>query len=329
MPDRILVNEVGPRDGLQNQPIHVPLEDKLELIEALVAAGIRSIEATSFVSPKAVPQMADADQLFPRLPSPDRVRYSALVPNARGLDRALAAGVREVAVVLSATETMNRRNINMSLEEARRACTEVIAAAAARGARTRAYVAVAFTCPFEGPVARSHVVDLAHAMFDGGADEVVIADTIGAASPREVQDLLGESVTAFGADRLAAHLHDTRGFALANAWAALSVGIRRFDASIGGLGGCPFAPGAAGNLATEDLVVLADQCGFDTGISVPRLRAAVAIAERVTQRALGGRTTAWLRTQELKQQQYPSHESGVAPREAPDLAGQRAALARQ
>jgi len=300
MPERILINEVGLRDGLQNQPVHVPLAGKLELIEALVAAGLRAMEATSFVSPKAVPQMADADALYPLLPAPESVRYSALVPNVRGLERALAAGAREVAVVLSATETMNLRNINMSLDEARQACLDVIAAAAARGARTKAYVAVAFTCPFEGPVACAQVMALAKAMFDGGAGEVVIADTIGAASPREVHELLVECVQAFGAERLAAHFHDTRGFALANAWAALAVGIRRFDASIGGLGGCPFAPGAAGNLATEDLVVLAEQCGFETGISVPRLRAAVKVAERLTQRALGGRTTAWLRAQELK-----------------------------
>jgi hydroxymethylglutaryl-CoA lyase len=319
MRERILVNEVGLRDGLQNQPVHVPLADKLELIEALVAAGVRALEATSFVSPKAVPQMADADELFPRLPMTESVRYSALVPNTRGLERALAAGVQEVAVVLSATDTMNRRNINMSLDEARRACSDVIVATAAAGARTKAYVAVAFTCPFEGPVARDRVVTLAQAMFDVGADEVVIADTIGAAGPREVHDLLGACATAFGTQRLAVHFHDTRGFALANAWAALALGIRRFDASIGGLGGCPFAPGAAGNLATEDLVVLAEQCGYETGIHVPRLRAAVQVAERLTQRALGGRTTAWLRSQELKQQRLaepPAAQAAAPPRGA-------------
>jgi hydroxymethylglutaryl-CoA lyase len=302
MPDRILINEVGPRDGLQNQAVHVALADKLELIDALVAAGLRAIEATSFVSPKAVPQLADADQLFPKLPCAEQVRYSALVPNARGLERALNAGVREIAVVLSATETMNRRNINMSLDDTRRACSEVIAAAGARGVRTKAYVAVAFACPFEGNVAPDRVMELARQMFDSGADEVVIADTIGAGNPRDVHGLLGNCAKAFGAERVAAHFHDTRGFALANAWAALSAGIRRFDASIGGLGGCPFAPGAAGNIATEDLVLLAEQCGFETGISVAKLRAAVKIAERVTQRALGGRTTAWLQSQDLKQQ---------------------------
>jgi hydroxymethylglutaryl-CoA lyase len=302
MSNRVIINEVSPRDGLQNQVTHLTLAEKLELIDALVAAGIKAIEATSFVSPKAVPQLADADLLFPKLPCREQVNYSALVPNARGLDRALIAGVREIAVVLSATDTMNRRNINMSLAETRRACSEVIAAAGARSIRKKAYVAVAFTCPFEGKVAPDRVIELANEMFEGGADEVVIADTIGAANPREVRDLLGDCVKNFGAQRMAAHFHDTRGFALANAWAALSVGIRHFDTSVGGLGGCPFAPGAAGNMATEDFVLMAEQCGFETGINVPALRVAVVLAERLTKRPLGGRTTAWLQSQDLKQQ---------------------------
>ncbi len=302
MPDRIQINEVSPRDGLQNQVVHLSLDEKLELIDALVAAGLTAIEATSFVSPKAVPQLADADQLFPRLPRPERVSYSALVPNVRGLERALTAGVREIAVVLSATDTMNRRNINMSLGEARQACIDVMTAAGARGLRKKAYVAVAFTCPFEGKVAPGRVIELADEMFANGADEVVIADTIGAANPREVSSLLADCVERFGAGCLAAHFHDTRGFALANAWAALTAGVRRFDASIGGLGGCPFAPGAAGNLATEDLVLMTEQCGFETGVDVAKLRLAVAIAERLVQRSLGGRTTAWLQAQDLKEQ---------------------------
>lgn len=310
MSNRVMINEVSPRDGLQNQTVHLNLDEKLELINALVAAGIKSIEATSFVSPKGVPQLADADLLFPKLPCAEQVSYSALVPNARGFERALNAGVREIAVVLSATDTMNQRNINMSLDETRRACSEMIAVAGARGVRKKAYVAVAFTCPFEGKVAPALVIELATQMFDSGADEVVIADTIGAANPRDAHDLLGDCVKAFGTERIAAHFHDTRGFALANAWAALSVGIRRFDTSIGGLGGCPFAPGAAGNLATEDFVLLAEQCGFETGISVPALRTAVALAERLTKRPLGGRTTAWLQSQDLKQQRQ--HALSVA-----------------
>ena len=302
MADRILINEVSPRDGLQGESVRLGLDEKLALITALVDAGVGAVEATSFVSPKAVPQMADADQLYPRLPHADRVRYSALVPNARGLDRALLAGVHEIALVLSATNTMNRRNINMSLDETRQACVDMIAAAGARGLRRKAYVAVAFTCPFEGKVAPARVLELSQEMFDAGADEVVIADTIGAANPQEVQSLMGKCAKAFGAERIRAHFHDTRGFALANAWAALTAGIRRFDTSIGGLGGCPFAPGAAGNLATEDLVLMAEQCGFETGIDIPALRAAVAVAERLTQRPLGGRTKAWLQSEDRKRE---------------------------
>lgn len=300
MRETVLINEVGARDGLQNQPVHVSCDDKLRLIEALAAAGVRTIEATSFVSPKAVPQVADADQLFPRLPHADRIAYSALVPNRRGLERARAAGVKEIAVVLSATDTMNRRNINMSLDEARAVSADTVRAAVADGVRAKAYVAVAFECPFEGAVAPARVLALSESMFAAGAQEVVIADTIGAAAPTAVMRLLRECVAQFGAARLSAHFHDTRAMAMANAWAALEQGIRKFDASVGGLGGCPFAPGAAGNAATEDLVVMFEQCGYDTGIDLERLRQAVALAGTLTGRPVGGRTTTWLRAQEEK-----------------------------
>ena len=294
MNDVLIINEVGPRDGLQNQRVAVGCDDKLRLIQALVDAGLRSIEATSFVSPKAVPQMADADQLFVRLPEPDRVAYSALVPNVRGLQRAQACQVREIAVVLSATETMNQRNINMSLDQATEVCIQTLRGAIEAGMRAKAYVAVAFECPFEGPVAPDRVLALTRSMFAAGAAEVVIADTIGAAAPRAVSSLMRHAVAEFGAPRLSAHLHDTRGFALANAWAAIEAGIRKFDTSLGGLGGCPFAPGAAGNLATEDLVQMAAQCGLSTGIDMAALRRAIALAQTLTQRPLGGRITAWL-----------------------------------
>lgn len=296
----LLVNEVGPRDGLQNQRVQIATDDKARLIQALVDAGVSAIEATSFVSPKAVPQMSDADMLLPRLPAPERVRYSVLVPNERGLARAMAAGAREVAVVLSATDTMNRRNINMSLAEARASCAGTLAAARAAGLRCKAYVAVAFECPFEGAVAPSIVHELADALVAAGANEVVIADTIGAAAPAAVARLLRPLVERHGASRLSAHLHDTRGMALANVWAAIDAGVRQFDSSIGGLGGCPFAPGAAGNLATEDLVLLAEQCGFETGISLPALLDAVAIAAELTRCALGGRSHAWLQRRQAR-----------------------------
>lgn len=295
MNDAVLINEVGLRDGLQSQPVMVGCTDKLRLAEALVAAGVRRLEATSFVSPKAVPQMADADELFPRLPQPDLVAYSALVPNRRGLERARKAGVGEIAVVLAATDTMNRRNINMSLAEAHAASADTVRVAVAGGVRAKAYIAVAFECPFEGAVDRQRVLELAESMLAAGAHEIVVADTIGAAAPAAVTGLFRDCVAQFGAQHLAAHFHDTRAMAMANAWAALEQGIRNFDASVGGLGGCPFAPGAAGNAATEDLVVMFEQCGCGTGIDLERLRAAVDLAGELTGRVLGGRTTPWLK----------------------------------
>lgn len=299
-PDRVHLTEVGLRDGLQSQPTLIGLDDKLALAEAIAACGVAAVEATSFVSPKAVPQMADADALFPRLPAPDRIRYSALTPNLRALERARLAGVPEVAVVLSATDTMNRRNINMGLDEALNVSVQVLRAARAQNLRTRAYVAVAFECPFEGGVDPSRVLELGAALIGAGADELVIADTIGAAHPAAVGALFARAAARFGAARLAAHFHDTRGFALANAWAAYREGVRRFDASLGGLGGCPFAPGASGNVATEDLVLMFDGCGIATGVDLPLLRAAITVAERLTGQALGGRTARWLKSQDAK-----------------------------
>jgi len=232
------------------------------------------------------------------LPQAGHIAYSALVPNLRGLERARVAGVKEIAVVLSATDTMNRRNINMSLGEALSASSETIAGALGLGMRAKAYIAVAFECPFEGPVMPASVLGLAEAMFKLGAAEVVIADTIGAAAPRAVSGLFKACVASFGAERLSAHFHDTRGFALANAWEALEQGIRKFDASLGGLGGCPFAPGASGNAATEDLVLMFEQCGLATGVDLQKLRQAVVLAGELVQRPIGGRTAAWLGSQD-------------------------------
>lgn len=299
--ERLHITDVAPRDGLQNQAVPVSTADKLALVERLSAAGVASVEITSFVSPRAVPQMADAGDLLPqvqaRLP---QLRSSVLVPNRKGLERAHAAGAREIAVVLSATETMNRKNINMGLDEAADVSEQTVRAALALGLRTRAYVAVAFDCPFEGETPLERVVALAERMARAGAGEIVIADTIGAASPGMVKERMRALVPAIGADRLAVHFHDTRGMGAANAWAALEAGIRRFDASVGGIGGCPFAPGAAGNLATEDLVLLAERSGFATGISLEGLLHAIDLAQDVLQRPLGGRSIAWLRRQREK-----------------------------
>ncbi len=294
--ETLVITDVSPRDGLQNQPVALDTEAKLALIRLLAAAGVPSVEATSFVSPKAVPQMADAGELVPLLNRalPD-LRSSALVPNLKGLERAHAAGVREIAVVLSATETMNRRNINMDLAQATDVSARTVDEARRLGLRTRAYVAVAFECPFEGPVPLAAVERCSARLLEAGADELVIADTIGAAAPGQVSERLAAISRSVPLERLAVHFHDTRGMGVANAWAALQAGVRRFDASAGGIGGCPFAPGAAGNLATEDLVLMAEQSGFHTGISLPDLLEAVDFAEAQLQRPLGGRSTAWLR----------------------------------
>ncbi len=299
--DRIIITDVSPRDGLQSQALPVSTDAKLELIARLVHAGVTSVEATSFVSPKAVPQMADAADLLPRLLSAwPRLRTSVLVPNLKGLERAHAAGAQEVAVVLSATETMNRKNINMGLEQATQVSEQTLAEARRLGLRTRAYVAVAFDCPFEGETPLAEVLRLAARMHAAHADEIVIADTIGSAAPAEVKRRIAALREVVPVARLAMHLHDTRGLGSANAWAAIEAGVRRFDASVGGIGGCPFAPGAAGNLATEDLVLMAERSGLATGISLEALLAAVDFAEVQLQRPLGGRSSAWLRRQRDK-----------------------------
>ena len=299
---RVIVNDVAPRDGLQNEPAAVSSADRARLVNALVEAGVPAVEVASFASPRAVPKMAGADEVVERLDL-DRADFRALVPNRKGYERAKAAGIRSVAVVLAATDTMNRRNINMSLAEATAACREMLQQARRDGLAGRAYVSVVFECPFEGAVADGEVERLADAMFDAGAEEVVVADTIGAGNPPRAKELFGRMTAAFGADRLAAHLHDTRALALANAWQAIECGIRKFDASVGGLGGCPFAPGAAGNLATEDLVSLLHQAGFHTGIDLAALLAVVETIEALVGRPVGGRMRPWL------QRQYANHDA--------------------
>ncbi|MEN3161106.1 hydroxymethylglutaryl-CoA lyase [Tistrella mobilis] len=314
MSDRVTITEVGLRDGLQNQPVHVATADKLRLAGRLLEAGLTSLEVTSFVSPKAVPQLADADALLAGLPVRAGVDYMALVPNMRGYERGTAAGARAVALVLSATETLNRRNINMSLDQARTVCREVIGRAKAEGVFVRAYVAAACACPYEGQTPLARVVALTEEMFAAGADQVAIADTIGAGNPAQIRDIVAALAGGVGTDRLALHLHDTRGLALAMAWAGLEAGIRRFDAAFGGLGGCPFAPGAAGNLATEDLVFMLSEAGIETGIDWRRLFDAVALAETLLDRPLGGRMAAWWRQAQAKEAQAKEAQAKEAAR---------------
>lgn len=292
---QLLITDVSPRDGLQNQALHFSTQDKRWLVEALSDCGIPRIEATSFVSPTAVPQMADAADLLAAVTGPAKDKLCVLVPNSKGLRRAKDAGANEICVVLSATETMNERNIRMSLAQAVSTCIEVLAEAQAAGLRTRAYVAVAFACPFEGQTSPDRAIQLAKQMADAGADEVVIADTIGAAHPSQVSNLMRPLINTLGADRLGIHLHDTRGLGLANAWAAIQAGVKRFDSSAAGLGGCPFAPGAAGNLATEDLAWLAHESGYETGIDLPALLQVVEGLSLRLKKPLGGRSYTWLK----------------------------------
>ena len=292
---KLLITDVSPRDGLQNQAKYFSTQDKLWLVEALSACGVPRIEATSFVAPTAVPQMADAADLLAAVSDSTKDKLCVLVPNQKGLWRAQEAGAREVCVVLSATETMNQRNIRLSLANALSTCLAVLAQAQEAGIRTRAYVAVAFACPFEGQTSPDVALRLAKQMADAGADEVVIADTIGAAHPVQVSNLMRLLMADIGPGRLGIHLHDTRGLGLANAWAAMQAGVQRFDSSAAGMGGCPFAPGAAGNLATEDLAWLAHESGYETGIDLPALLQVVEGLSNRLQKPLGGRSYAWLK----------------------------------
>ncbi len=266
-PARVRIYEVGPRDGLQNEARTIPTETKLGYIERLIAAGLHEIEATSFVSPRAIPQLADADVLLPLLPAAPYVRYPVLVPNPRGMDRAEAAGARAIAVFTAASDAFTERNIGMSIAESLEAFRPVLARAAQQGMWTRAYVSTAFGCPFTGRVDPERVVEISLRLLELGAEEICLGDTIGVGVPSQVTLLTERHLEAgIALGQLAYHFHDTRGTALANVAAGLASGVSCFDASAGGAGGCPYAPGAAGNLATEDLVYLLDGMGIDHGI---------------------------------------------------------------
>jgi hydroxymethylglutaryl-CoA lyase len=267
--DRVRIYEVGPRDGLQNESVAIPLDTKVELIDRLAAAGLREIEATSFVSPKAIPQLADADALLPRLSHTPEVRYPVLVPNERGLARAEAAGAKALAVFTAATDAFTEKNIGMTIDESLAAFEPVLRRASDLGWWRRAYVSTAFGCPYSGAVDPRRAVRVALRLLELGVDEVCFGDTIGVGVPSQVAVLTGAAVQAgIRLDQIAYHFHDTRGTALANVQAGLDAGIRCFDSSAGGTGGCPYAPGAAGNLATEDLVYLLDASGFEHGVSL-------------------------------------------------------------
>lgn len=299
MAEKAIVNDVGPRDGLQNQAKILEPEQRLQLINALVDAGMDSIEVGAFVSPKAVPAMAGTDKIVAGLPAGD-YNFSALIPNRKGYDLAKAAGVKTMGLVIAASNTMNEKNIRMTTEQALAVCEEVIAQSKQDGLNALAYIATAWECPFEGAIDEQAVIDLARALLAAGATEIVVSDTIGAATPAQVKSLMSKMVAEFGADKLSCHFHDTRAMGVANVYAATEVGIRKFDASIGGLGGCPFAPGATGNVATEDVVLLLEQMGFDTGIDLGKLIAASDLAKELTGNCDGGHSIKWLKRQHEK-----------------------------
>ena len=298
MPGHVTVYEVGPRDGLQNEAASLSTPDKLALVRALADAGLRRIEATSFVSPRWIPQLADADPIVSALPRAEGVTYVVLVPNAKGLERLVEALRRAgdtrpevaAAVFMSASESHNRKNLNRTVAESLRELEDLVPAARARGLRVRGYVSTVFGCPYEGAVEPERAAAVAERLLSFGCEQISLGDTIGVATPAGTRRVLERLLRVVPPDQLALHMHDTRGTALANVLAGLELGIATFDASIGGLGGCPYAPGASGNLATEDLVYMLHGMGYETGVDFAKLIAADALAQRLVGRRLPGKT---------------------------------------
>jgi hydroxymethylglutaryl-CoA lyase len=285
LPERLSLREVGPRDGLQNED-PVPTAAKVALIDTLSATGVGRIEAVSFVHPKAIPQMADAAEVWAAITRNPAVRYSALVPNLTGAERALAAGFREIEVVVSASDTHNRKNLNRSTEQSLDEIARIVDRVHAEGGTCQVIVATAWGCPYEGDVPVERVVGVASRAMRDGADSLAYGDTTGMATPTRVTSLVGETRSAHPDAPLLLHFHNTRGTGLANVLAALQLGVSEFDASVGGLGGCPYAPGATGNIATEELVHMVEDMGVATGVDLEAMIDAAAEAERIVGRTL-------------------------------------------
>lgn len=294
MAEKVIINDVGPRDGLQNQPKILSVDERLQLIDGLSKANVEHVEVGAFVSPKAVPAMAGTDEVVKNLAG-RQGQFSALIPNMRGYELAVEAGAKTVAMVLYGTDGMAEKNVRMTRAQAEDATVEILKQAQVDGVEVIATIGVAFVCPFDGPADPGVINATTGKFLDLGVSQLVVADTIGAADPGDVKNLMGDLVADYGAERLACHFHDTRALGMANVFAALESGIRRFDASIAGLGGCPFAPGATGNIATEDVVMLLHSMGFETGIDLARLMDASDLAEQLTGSAPGGRSKKWLK----------------------------------
>ncbi len=274
LPDAVHIIEVGPRDGLQNEPEHIATDTKLAFIRALQAAGLPTIEATSFVHPKAIPQLADSGDVATELDHSAACEWMALVPNDKGLQRAIDAGLKRIAVFTAASDAFTEKNIRMSVAQSLDTFAGVVEQARSANMTVRGYVSTAFVCPYAGEIDTAKVVDVSNSLWAMGCDEIAISDTIGAAAPTDVHRVVDAVASRLPIDRIALHLHDTYGTALANIYAGLEIGVTRFDGSAGGLGGCPYAKGASGNVATEDLVYLFDRMGIQTGVDLDKLFAA-------------------------------------------------------
>lgn len=289
LPSEVSIYEVSPRDGLQNEAVTVPTNAKVRLIEALVRSGLRRIEITSFVSPKWVPQLADGDQVARITPRSPGVAFSALCPNARGLERALAGKMEEIAVFVSASETHNLKNVNKTIADTLAGFRDVIAPAVNAGVRVRGYVSTIWGCPYEGETDTKKGLRIAETLLEQGCYQVSLGDTIGVGTPIQTKRILELFLTSLAPEQIALHMHDTRGTALSNVLVGLEMDIRSFDASVGGLGGCPYAPGAAGNVATEDLVYMLHGMGVKTNIDLDRLVQAGQVASAVVGHELAGK----------------------------------------
>jgi hydroxymethylglutaryl-CoA lyase len=298
LPKAVTVVEVGPRDGLQNEGRFVPTQQKIELIQRLSETGLKRIEITSFVHPKAIPQLQDSEEVVKRIQRKPGIIYSTLVPNERGLERALASGVGEIAFFVSASETHNQKNVKMSVRESLKGFHKMAERALSSGIRMRGYVVTAFGCPYEGKVSREKIEFIVEEYRALGIHEIALGDTTGMANPVMVSQMVTWINSRLGATDLALHFHDTRGMALANILAALQEGVVIFDGSIGGIGGCPYAPGASGNVATEDLVNMLEEMGIETGIDLQRLIGCAEYARTIIQKdlpshLLSARTICW------------------------------------
>jgi hydroxymethylglutaryl-CoA lyase len=286
LPKFVTVFEMGARDGLQNENAYVSTDDKVRYIDLLSESGLKWIEATSFVSPKAIPQLADATEVFTRIRKAPGVRYPVLVPNLKGYERARAVGANAIAVFTAASENFTKRNINMTVEQSLATFSEVVRAAKNDGVWVRGYVSTAFGSPFGDAVTPRMVLEVSQKLIEMGCDELSIGDTIGVGVPSQVEALVPLLAARIPLDRIALHFHDTRGTALANVYAGLQQGIAKFDASSGGLGGCPYAPGATGNVGTEDVLYLLHQMGIETGVDLARVRRASRFVAGVVDHAL-------------------------------------------